>query len=78
MVNDDRNINILEIGCACSETLLKIKSMYPKSKLYGVEIEKNSAQIASGFADIIIDDIEKGNLGYQCNFFDYIINRKCF
>lgn len=75
MVNDDknRNINILEIGCACGATLLKIKSMYPNSKLYGVEIDGDAAQIASSFADIIVDDIENSNLDYQYNFFDYII-----
>ncbi|WP_342576279.1 glycosyltransferase [Paenibacillus sp. FSL M8-0142] len=66
-------IKVLEIGCACGGTLLKIKSIYKNSSLYGIELNKASAQIASLIADVRNDDIESNCLSYPEDYFDYII-----
>lgn len=67
-----RNINVLDIGCACGATLLEIKNKYPLSNLYGIEKNESAAQIASNFAEVLVGDVEK-QWNYQDNYFDYII-----
>lgn len=69
----DEHINVLEIGCGSGATLIYIKNLYKNSNLYGIEKSKNSAKIASAFASIINEDVEKVKLSYDENFFDYII-----
>jgi O-antigen biosynthesis protein len=68
-----RAIKVLEIGCACGASLLRIKNKYKRAKLYGIELNKNSAKIASGFADVRSENIENAELSYKAGFFDYII-----
>ncbi|AGF58245.1 GT2 family glycosyltransferase [Clostridium saccharoperbutylacetonicum] len=70
---NNSTFNILEIGCACGATLLEIKNLYPNANIYGVELDKDTAEIAKTFANIAIGDIENSNLNYKENFFDYII-----
>ncbi|WP_238590862.1 glycosyltransferase [Paenibacillus beijingensis] len=65
-------IRVLEVGCACGGTLLKIKDMYPNAELYGIELNQASGQIANRFADVRTDNVET-TLSYPANFFDYII-----
>lgn len=66
-------ITVLEIGCACGATLLKIKSDYPQAKLYGIELNEQAALSAKLFADVIAADIEKTTLPYEEEYFDYVI-----
>jgi len=75
LLNDDydKRINVLEVGCACGATLLKIKDLYKNADLYGIEFEKMSSRIASNFASITSEDVEGVELSYPENFFDYII-----
>lgn len=74
MNHHDRNeeIKVLEIGCACGGTLLQIKNMYPRAKLYGVELNARAAAVASHFADVRAMDVE-GQIDFEKDFFDYII-----
>ncbi|MHB1650917.1 MAG: glycosyltransferase [Desulfitobacteriaceae bacterium] len=69
----DSFINVLEIGCACGGTLLKIKHQYRNVELYGIELNENAAEIASHFATVISENIETSELRYPEGFFDYII-----
>ncbi|MGG7176587.1 methyltransferase domain-containing protein [Clostridium paraputrificum] len=69
----DKKMNVLEVGCACGSTLLAIKNIYPNSKIYGIEINKNSARIANCFADVRDENIENSDLTYEEDYFDYII-----
>lgn len=69
----DSKINILDIGCACGGTLLKIKSKYPNANLYGVDKNESFKDIAENFADIKILDVETDDLNYEEGYFDYII-----
>ncbi len=69
----DNFINVLDIGCACGGTLLKIKHQYKNVELYGIELNENAAEIASQFATVISENIETSELRYPEVFFDYII-----
>lgn len=75
LIKEDKNkeINILEVGCACGATLLKLKYLYPNSNLYGIEFDEKPADIANHFAQVDTYDIESTELNYDENFFDYII-----
>jgi len=75
MISKDRDleIKILEIGCACGATLLKIKSEYPKASCYGIEISSTATEIAACSMDVIQGNIELMDLDYESNYFDYII-----
>jgi O-antigen biosynthesis protein len=67
------NIKILEVGCACGATLLKVKNLFTNADLYGIEFNESSAAIARTFADVKAGDVEKEQLDYPGEFFDYII-----
>lgn len=69
----EKQMNVLEIGCACGGSLLKIKSIYKNAELYGIELNDHSAKIAKTFAEVISDNIEKGDLSFPKHHFDYII-----
>lgn len=66
----DDGINILEIGCGCGGTLLKIKNEYKNCNLYGIELNLKAAEIASLIENINILNI---NEKLPNDFFDYII-----
>lgn len=66
-------LTVLEIGCACGATLLKIKNEYPQARLYGIELNEQAALSAKLFADVIAADIEKTTLPYEEEYFDYVI-----
>ncbi|MCL6446206.1 MAG: glycosyltransferase [Alicyclobacillus sp.] len=65
-------IKVLEVGCACGGTLLQIKNMYPRARLYGIELNERAVEIASHFADVRAMDVE-GEIDFDQDFFDYII-----
>jgi len=75
LINADRDekINVLEVGCACGATLLKIKALYKNADLYGIEVDEAASRIAGNFANITSEDFESAELSYPANFFDYII-----
>lgn len=66
-------LEILEIGCAAGGTLLEIKNRNPKVKLFGIEINPNSAKISSSFGRIENADVEKFFPEDWHEKFDYII-----
>lgn len=66
-------LSVLEVGCACGSTLIEIGRLFPGSRLYGIELDDGPASIAKHFASISNEDIEKANLNYPENYFDYII-----
>ena len=53
------NPSILEIGCACGPTLLKIGELFPHASLYGVELDQGPAKVASHFANVSACNIEE-------------------
>lgn len=69
----EKVLKILEVGCACGGTLLKIKNNYPNSNLYGIELNEKSVEISSCIAEVEAKNIENYELGYKEESFDYII-----
>jgi len=66
-------IRVLDVGCACGGTLLKIKHLYPQAEVYGIELNPKAAAFASQLADVRQGDIEKMALDYPEHFFDYVL-----
>lgn len=73
----DKLLNILEFDCGLGATLLKLKYMYPKAKLYGIETNENVARISGNIIDLMTSDFEKNySMNFKkdkTDFFDYII-----
>ncbi|UYO05189.1 glycosyltransferase [Paenibacillus sp. PSB04] len=65
-----RKINVLDIGCACGATLLKVKHMYPNAALFGIEKNQQAATIASMVGEVVVGDAEK--ISYDIESYDYI------
>lgn len=71
--NSDDNINVLEIGCGVGGTLIEFRNRYKNANIYAIEKNKNSGNVAKGFANVIIADVEEIDLPYEKKYFDYII-----
>ena len=67
-------ISVLEVGCGCGETLGRIQHLFPKARIYGIEIVKEVAEIGHRrFETVIQGDIESMELPYSNESFDYVI-----
>lgn len=73
----DKELNILEFDCNLGATLLRLKYMYPKARLYGIETDPYVARICEKIIEITTKDFEEGYImnfkENKENFFDYII-----
>lgn len=69
----DRPLKVLEVGCACGGTLLRIKHQYKNADVFGIELNPQTAAIAATFATVGSYDIEQRIPAYGEHFFDYII-----
>lgn len=69
----DKTINVLEVGCACGATLIRIKDIYKNANIYGVEYNLNAAKIAKKNAKILGYNIETDKIDCEKKFFDHII-----
>lgn len=66
-------LHILEIGCGCGAMLGYIKGLYPNAKVYGVEVMEGAAHIATHIGEVLCGDIEKMELPWEMEYFDYVI-----
>lgn len=75
LINTDKNnaMNVLEVGCDCGGNLLEIQNRYPKTDIYGLEINPASANIAKHVAKVAIGNIEDCHVPFEGIKFDYII-----
>jgi SAM-dependent methyltransferase len=65
---------VIELGCGKGNTIKKIKELYPKSYVIGIEKDKKSAMIAKNYADLIFEgDIEIMDLNIKENSIDLIL-----
>ncbi|WP_160687134.1 glycosyltransferase [Clostridium sp. C2-6-12] len=73
----DKELNILELDCNLGATLLRLKYIHPKARLYGIETDLNVARICGKIIEITTKDFEESyNMNFKENkenFFDYII-----
>lgn len=74
IINISNNpMNILDIGCGCGATCLKIKDEYEGTSLFGVEKNTEAAKVANSFMNVKVGDVEDIEFDYEDEFFDYII-----
>ena len=71
--NTESPLNILDIGCGCGAIMAKLKSLYPFSTLYGIEIVLKAAEIAKSFGDVICGNVEEIDFPYPEHYFDYCV-----
>lgn len=71
--DENKDLNVLEVGCATGSSLLEIKNRYKNANLYGIEICEGPGNVAKNLCNCIVGNIENENLPYEDNFFDYII-----
>lgn len=64
---------VLEAGCACGSNLMTIKYQNPHAELYGIELEKAAASIASNYAKIYNLDLEAFSTEDWQEKFDVVI-----
>lgn len=69
----DAPIKVLEVGCGCGATLLKIKHDYKNAELFSIELNENSAIDAKDISELSSIDLENDAIPYPDNYFDYII-----
>ena len=55
----EKQLNILEFDCGLGSTLLRLKYMYPNSKIYGLETNENVARLCGKIIELMTDDFEK-------------------
>jgi GT2 family glycosyltransferase len=68
-----KRINVLHIGCGIGVSLLKVKKEYPNASLYGVEEDKNIAEIAKQIAQVSITPISDFSFDLPEEYFDFIL-----
>jgi len=73
----EKELNILEFDCGLGANLLKLKYMYPDSKIYGIETNECLARLGGKIIELTTDDFEENySMSFKSdktNFFDYII-----
>ncbi|MGL4877688.1 methyltransferase domain-containing protein [Paraclostridium dentum] len=74
-IDKDREVNVLEVGCACGATLLKLKSVFKNVNLYGVDISEESIKIAKYIDGVEAKciDVESEEFVLEDKKFDLII-----
>lgn len=67
------HLTVLDVGCACGGNLMRIKEQNPKAKIFGVELNSDSAIFAAQFGTIDNINIETDEKFSWTEKFDYII-----
>lgn len=68
-----KGFRVLDIGCGCGSTMLRIQGLYPQAEVAGVEKYQKAAEIGARISDIYCLDIEKQELPFEKQSFDYIM-----
>ena len=68
-----KDLSILDVGCACGGDFLYLQSLNPTVRCYGIELNDITARVASKFAEVRAEDVEKINVPEWEDKFDYII-----
>lgn len=70
---EDREVNVLEVGCGLGATLARIQFKYPSAHVYGMELMPEVAAVGGRILDIVQGDIENSAFPFDGIQFDYII-----
>lgn len=70
----DESFTVLEVGAGCGSTLSRLKYLFPKALVCGIEKEELAVEYASGNVEILVGDWKTMNLPFKEHVFDYIIH----
>lgn len=68
-----KSFKVLEIGCGYGNTLARIRGLYPKAEVVGIEKCQKAVDIGSKVVNMYCLDIDKQDLPFEKGTFDYII-----
>ncbi|MGL5380859.1 glycosyltransferase [Clostridium sp.] len=71
--DEEREFNVLEVGCGSGMNLMILKYKYPKCNIYGIENDEKVASITKKNVSLSTKKIDEFPLDFKENFFDYII-----
>lgn len=71
--DNDQAFRLLDIGCGCGNTIFRIAGLYPNAEVVGVEKFSKAVEIGAKIAEIYCLDIEKQELPFEKQSFDYIM-----
>lgn len=69
----DKPMHILDVGCGCGASMGYLKGIYPNAETYGIEVVPEAAELASQMGTILCRDVEKTDLPWEEEYFDYIL-----
>jgi len=73
----DKHFKIVDFDCGLGATLLKLKYMYPKALIYGIETNPSIARLGGELVELMTENFEETyTMSFNSdmtNFFDYII-----
>jgi 2-polyprenyl-3-methyl-5-hydroxy-6-metoxy-1,4-benzoquinol methylase len=64
---------VLQVGCGCGATLLKLMELGKAREIFGIEINQDVASEAPPELDVHVQDAERVEAPYPPKYFDYII-----
>lgn len=71
--DSEENLTILSVGCGLANVLNVLQYRYPNAKTYGIEKDMNVANIAKGYQNVIVGDIESMDISFENECFDYVL-----
>lgn len=69
----DAHMHLLEIGCGYGASLSRVRWQYPNAQVYGVEVSSSVAGCGTYMGNILSGDIDRMDLPYEKQFFDYLL-----
>lgn len=71
-IQEKPGLSVMDIGCACGGTLMKIMDAAPSAERYGIEMSPGAAAVAEHFGRVFQDDMLKLDMPELAEKFDYI------
>lgn len=71
--DSDAKISVLEVGAGCGSTLSRLKYLFPKAYLYGIEEDALAVKYSVKNVKILTGDWRTMELPFEESIFDYVI-----
>ncbi len=69
----DKPMRILDVGCGCGALMGHVRGLFPAARTYGIEFVPQMAQLASHMGEVLCGDVEKMEISWREEYFDYIL-----
>jgi len=70
----DESFTVLEVGAGCGSTLSRLKYLFPKALVCGIEKEELAVKYAAANVEIFVGDWKTMKIPFKEHVFDYIIH----